>query len=263
MPAANKVIPVEKQFTIHEDEIVKYFDSDFVNVLKKDDRFLSFIPFIVCFTNRSGSNTICEDISNIPGCGYARERLNLPCIISYSKNNKLLSLSDYLYWVFERQNCENPGLKLSIDQLIFLYEAGVLQNCLKNCRFIVTTRRDILEQAISFYIASETKQWTSKHNALKDPPEFNEEKILSIMNNIASANSRIFRFMSLTGAPFIEVVYEDYVLDRSDKIFSIAEFMGCDSKSFSIKSYNKVLKKQSTDLKENYKNIFLDKYKYY
>lgn len=126
----------------------------------------------------------------------------------------------------------------------------------------MTTRRDILEQAISFYIASETKQWTSKHNALKDPSEFNEEKILSIMNNTASANSRIFSFMSLTGAPFIEVAYEAYVLDISGTIFSIAESMGCDSKSFFIKSYNKKLNKQSMDLKENYKNILFDEYKY-
>lgn len=249
--------PVEKRFIGHETEILKYFGKDHIIDNSLIDRFRSYQPFIVCFTNRSGSNMLCEDIASLKGCGHAGETALSHAVINQSRKGQLGTFSEYLLSVFDSQESEFPGIKLSIDQLLFFYESKILKECLPHCKFIFIRRRDLVSQSVSFYIADRTKQWTSQHEAQSTPPPYNKRKILRILNNVSDANSRFVKFFSITQTPYCEIVYEDFIDNREADLKRIAKHLGTSDVLDNIPT-RKTLKQQKLDTKTEYKRKFCE-----
>lgn len=239
--------PVERIHKVHETKILRHFGREGVTVTQRDERFADVSPVLICFTNRSGSNTLAEDLSHLPTCGLGREMMNHQAVVQISTRKGFAHLSDYLHHILDTQDCERPAIKLSVDQLLFLQASGVLEHCLYNARAIHIRRRDLLSQAVSFFIASVTKEWTSKHTRKDEPPEFNERRILKIMKNVSNANARFDMTLSILGLPKTVVFYEDHVSCRHESLSRLASFLGMDSAEFTLPEKRKRQRQTSND----------------
>ena len=173
--------------------------------------------------------------------------MNHKAVVQISAGKGFAHLSDYLHHILSSQQCERPALKVSVDQLLFLQASGVLQHCLYNAQAIHIRRRNLLSQAVSFFIASVTKEWTSTHTKKAAPPEFDERRILKIMSNVSNANSRIDMALSLLGLPNTIVFYEDHVSCRHESLTRLASFLGMDSAEFTLPEKRKRQRQTSND----------------
>ncbi len=239
--------PVERIHKVHENKILEHFGHEGVTVTERDQRFANISPVLICFTNRSGSNTLAEDLSRLPTCGLGKELLNHQAVVQISMRKGFAHLSDYLYHILANQECERPAIKVSVDQLLFLHASGVLENCIYNARAIHIRRRDLLSQAVSFFIASVTKEWTSKHTRKAEPPEFDERRILKIMQNVSNANARFDMTLSILGLPKTIVFYEDHVVSRHESLNNLSFFLGMESVDFTLPEKRKRQRQTSSD----------------
>lgn len=239
--------PVERIHKVHETKILGHFGREGVTVTKRDQRFAHISPVLICFTNRSGSNTLAEDLSQLPTCGLGKELMNHQAVVQISTRKGFAHLSDYLHHILANQDCERPAIKVSVDQLLFLQASGVLGHCLYNARAIHIRRRDLLSQAVSFFIASVTKEWTSNHTRKGEPPEFNERRILKIMKNVSNANARFDMTLSILGLPKTVVFYEDHVGSRRESLDNLSFFLGMESVDFNLPEKRKRERQGSSD----------------
>ena len=251
--------PVEKKFDRHEQEIFHFFGSDRIVGGVEKSKFRAFNPYILVFSNRSGSNALAEDMKISLEVGPASERVNSPAVINKSRDKGFDYFDQYLYWVFSSQKSTTPGVKASVDQLLFLYTSGVLRHCFGDPEIIFIERRDLLAQAISMFIARETGQWTSRQEQSREEPVFDRDKILTIQKNIAEGNARFNRLVSAVGLDVFRVIYEDYVEDRAAILSALAGRLGVTYKGEPDPSRKKI-KKQVSKTKELYHQYIRDEF---
>ena len=151
------LVPFIEHQNFHGSKIIDYFGDENVNLLNSEVDLERYSPLFICFTNRSGSNAIAEDISSIDGFKFYGEMLNFDAVINNSKLHKISSFYYYLDWLFSKNKNKRPIIKCSYDQLIFLYNQGYLKNYFINSQFILLERRDLISQAVSHFIASNSK----------------------------------------------------------------------------------------------------------
>lgn len=118
----------------------------------------------------------------------------------------------------------------------------------------------MLEQAISLFIASHTKQWTSFQDAVDEPPNLEIESVVNIMSAISNQNSQLKTFFSLTRAICLNVKYEQYTAHRVKVLERIAKFLGISSLPDKLPS--KKLTKQISVEKNNYKKTVIHYFKF-
>lgn len=256
--------PFDKGMAIsHEKEILNYFGHSQCVVDEHDSRFDKFSGFFILFTNRCGSNSIAEDISKIPQCGLGREIFNSPMVIKNSQQQEISTFADYIYYMCKEQNCLSPGVKVGVDQLLFLYESGVLEFCLRGFKFILIQRRDLVSQAVSYFIANTTKQWQSFQPPSAPVPKFDDDQILNIMKAISTQNAKMRGFLSLVGAAYHEVIYEEYFADPVGSLEVISQFLGVKETNFEFSVDDKKLKKQSSGVNTDYIDRIRQRYGIY
>lgn len=200
---------------IHERTILRHFGEERVKVGRRDPRFDGVRTYILCFSNRSGSNVLAECISKDARYGRARECLNGDEVVRVAEARKIGSFSDYLYSVVQTDMGTGRifGLKASWQQLAFLITSGVMENCLHGAKVVHIRRRDVIGQAISLSIAKQTEQWASFLDSVGDKVEYRESEILEFVQAACNSNAMFDALFELHGMNPIRVVYEDLVRD--------------------------------------------------
>ena len=250
----------------HEKRITEFFGNEenlFVTV--PDKRFEGFKFYFVCFMNRSGSNYLSELIASDNRYCKALENLNFEPVIKHSKKLGYTKFVDYLYWLVTRFATKDRvyGVKISWDQLFFLTKIGVISNCFFNAKFLHIERQDIISQAISFLIADQTKQWTSRQLLEKEMESvtYNEKKIHNLISGINNSNTRFKQFFSTYSISPISVCYENLVDNPEYElalIYKKLNFFGPETHQYD--NIETQIKKQANHINEDFKSRFKSRY---
>jgi len=193
--------------------------------------------YVICTTPRSGSNLLCELLSSSRLMGQPSEFLNpLGGLLPVAKDNGLLdlqgriSLRTYLNYVTEKYATQNGcfGLKLLSDQLETFGKFQAVKDVLMKSRFIWLVRRDIVSQAVSLYIASETGSWKSFENEKKTRGmvKFDEEKIQFFVDRLLMQNRKWEQLFLINQVEYLRVDYEEVLADPQSTCQTICEFCG-------------------------------------
>ena len=105
-----------------------------------------------------------------------------------------------------------------------------------NAKVILLERKDILEQAVSYYKALQTNQWTSNQNADQKEVVFNGEKIRDLVVSISNHYSIFKAFIAVYDVDSMHLFYEDFCSDKQQFLKSVVDFIGTDFISFVEKS---------------------------
>lgn len=209
----------------------------------------------VCFTNRSGSNYLCDLLANCGVLPKVKESFNAPLIASFIKDKGITSFEEFCRQLLKRGSV--PGLfasKVGLIQLALLSQTGILGGVFANPKFIYVRRNDILGQAISFSIADQTKSWTSKQ-APRTAPNFDRRDICKRIAGLAAANAKWEEFFGLNGLSPYRVIYEDLVEQPQPTIAGIAAWLGVESNQCPITG--STLKRQANDINLEWRREFL------
>ena len=183
----------------------------------------SGLGVFLCFTNRCGSTLVAAEASALGYCGRPNTHLNyeffnVDFVEEFCEAHSILTFQDYFEAVYEefRSPLGIFFTKGSLEQIIWLKRSGVIGVAIPDIRYLRVARKDLVAQAISFVIAEQTGQWTSKHTVTSDMLTYDHQKIANAILNFAKISSDTDVYFSLIGTQPACFVYENIIGDINE-----------------------------------------------
>lgn len=244
------------QATTHDRAI----DVLFKEPIKSDPNVGRLSCVIVAFVNRSGSNYLCDLLRSSGVFTEINEILNDGFVTEFTRRNNVSTFDNYLKLQHDEQKASGGtvwGFKAGWAQLCMLKRTGAIPLVL-NPVLLKVRRRDVLGQAISFFIAEHTNQWTTLDRAMmkREEIKYDGAKILAHLRNVMFAYSMLDQVTMLCGLPVHELVYED-LLDRPQTI--ISDVITTVSGQSALPDLSRLrLKVQRDDISQEFRRRFLN-----
>ncbi|HVS33627.1 MAG TPA: Stf0 family sulfotransferase, partial [Thermoanaerobaculia bacterium] len=188
------------------------------------------ISYLVCASPRSGSNLLCESLTNTGFAGWPDEFFcRLADRWSLPECGETTDIEEYLAWLLEDRSTPNAvfGAKIMRDHFVdlcaelrtlpgrsALSSHACLQSVFPGLRYVWMTRRDKLRQAISRVRAEQTGQWRQHDGDLVlqvAEPRFSRKEIARGLEEIELQEAGWQTFFTESGARPVVVVYEELV----------------------------------------------------
>lgn len=239
---------------IHQQRIKKFFKDRhrFEGGEKISDRPL----VLMAFTNRCGSNltaSYLREANVVRGLG---EYLNYDMVIRHARNRNFTAFPDYVGWLHARKTRKGGvfGTKASGDQISLILRWGI-DRMFSGLRIIHVVREDVVAQAVSYSIASQTQRWTSNQRGLDVEPVFDPEDIFKRMQAIMRTNEKIQLIAEIAGIPRLIVSYGDIVRQPKSEIERICTFLEVPAPASA--DITPQIERQSTGLNAEFRASFL------
>ncbi|WP_084697421.1 Stf0 family sulfotransferase [Paracoccus sp. S4493] len=231
---------------VHEKEILHYFSS---NAFFRGPEPVFEKPLtVMAFTNRCGSNLLADYLNQTAKIGGFNESLNHDTIRRTAEREGINSLPDYISYVFGRFSKDGRfGIKASWDQITMLSRSGIL-NMFPSVNIIHIKRSDVVSQAVSHWIAHQTRRWTSSQKGDAITPSYDFKSIDKIISSINQANSLIPLVSKTIGDSFTEALYEDVVRDPYGCVNNIGKSISLDLSDWSPNSPKITRQADSTNI---------------
>jgi LPS sulfotransferase NodH len=216
------------------------------------------IKFVfVCFTNRSGSNYLCDLLASTNWFNRGQEWFNVDVVRDVCRAKEIHSLRRYVVEIV-RENARNGHfiVKVAAEQLAMLCETDVLAGALDRSMIIWIQRADKLDQAISLDIAEQNNRWAWYLPADVDDNslQFSAESIAKHIHWITVQNLAFDRFFAVNGLKPLPVFYES-LLDHPDSIIrQIARAVG--QPNLTIDRAALQLKRQAGEINRQWRESF-------
>jgi LPS sulfotransferase NodH len=213
---------------------------------------------ILIFTNRSGSNFLCNCLSATGKFEDAGEAFNWEIVARRSARRGISSFPDYCL-----QHVGNIGearkhvvVKASIRQQVMLWKYGIVgpEGLFRNTKYVRIERRDLLAQAVSYSIAFQTRQFNSRQSRRDLLPEFDALDIQKRLAAIVQQNAMVAEFFGSLNLPVFRAVYETLLSNRSRVLDRLAEFLGVEA--LLIDDAEIILERQRTEINDEFENRF-------
>lgn len=122
------------------------------------------------------------------------------------------------------------AIKLFPSEFRFIVRHVDLPAWFPDIRFVWLQRADLLGQAISLAIASETGIWEQSKDMLTDncDVQFDRDRIVEIISSIASAYQYWAAFFAHNGITPLIMTFENIIRSPKAAVHEIARFMDCD-----------------------------------
>lgn len=214
--------------------------------------------YVIGFVNRSGSNLLARGLASTGVMGNPREAFNHPEVIDVAQRVGLRSLRGYARHIMRTTTTPNGvfGVKLGAGQLMYLRREGIVPSIIRDPAFVYVTRRDIVAQAISFVIATQTSRWTSEWSGNGAEPSYDPAAILASLRWICESQSMFEYYFALHRIRPLRYVYEDLETRLPDVIGEIAETLGLAARP-TVALERIALRRQRTLVNEEFKARFL------
>jgi LPS sulfotransferase NodH len=175
-----------------------------------------------------------------------------------------LDVAAYLDHITRTHTSSNGvfGMKLLFSQLQWAMEFECACSLLAGSRYIWLTRRDVVAQAVSSYLARQLHAWSSAaegrradQGVMRDEIAYDEDTIRARIADLGQANTGWLEFFSVNGFDVLPVAYEDLVADPDSVCRAICEYCGVsiDSK-FALESTR--FKKQGDEVNQTFRTRF-------
>ena len=216
---------------------------------------------MICSTGRSGSSLLCSLLINTEVMGVPHEYFSdvhgKPLITRFGiPVTPNFDLEKYFAAIEKWRTTSNGvfGVKAHINQCLPYFRNGFIKQHFKNLKFVYMLRKNIVAQAVSLAIASQTEKWTS-HGTAKKAAEYNFEYIQKGIGVTVTHNAiwdQIFAANEIS--PHI-VFYEDLLVSPNDVVQGIVDYVGVDAK-VSVELASATLGKQGTEINNAWEERF-------
>lgn len=239
----------------HEDSIMEIFQG---NVRYNGPELFNRPLYCLAFFNRSGSNLLADHLRQTPYFSGFHEELNFRGVGIRSRQWGVLSFPDYIKTVMATGEGKNYGFKASLGQLIMLERFGVPKMFKGGMRIIHIQREDLLGQAVSHLISSQSQQWTSEqaNSASEVEIKYDAGRLTSIIDATHRSASGIKTYAQIFDRPRLEVSYEEIVKDPSQVLGHIAKFCGQNGADWVAREPR--IKRQATALNMSFRKRYIE-----
>ena len=240
----------------HERESVRVYGSEMRP--RSDQPFTGRLVVVLVFTNRSGSNFLCDCLRATGKFELAGEALNWEIVAKRTARHAILSFPDYCFQ--QIGNIGDPAkqvvVKAGIKQLLMLWKYGIVgpEGLFRNTKYVLIERQDVLAQAVSYSIADQTRQFTSRQSRKKSEPQFHPEDIQKRLTGILHQNALSKEFFSSLDVPVFQILYEALVRNRPKILGRLAEFL--EMESLEVDETEIALQKQRSNINDQFEKRY-------
>lgn len=250
------VVSFLSQTGIHEKSLRRFFNGD----VRYDGPAIFDHPlYCIGFFNRSGSNLLASYLRATPVFSGFHEQLNFDTVQKQSGEWGISRFPEFIREATVRFGKGKfvHGFKASVDQLMMLQRFGIPDMYAGGLRIIHITRRDMIGQAISYQIASQTQKWTSQQAGIGPDVDvyFDAEQLTSLVDGAQASANGIATFAEIFGHPRLHVVYEDLVQHPHQILNQIAGFAGRDGAEWPVKPPE--IERQSSEINDRFRQLYL------
>jgi LPS sulfotransferase NodH len=226
----------------HERAVRAYFGDKAVYTGTKP--VFDYPLYLLGFSNRSGSNLLASYLRSTGHFTGLGEQLNHTVVTQKAAQLGSTSFPEYFEHVSSRaKKGQAYGFKASWDQILMLIRCRI-HLMYPAFRVVHIIRKDVVAQAVSFLIAHETKQWTSRQVGKEGvTPQFNFRRISAMVDGALFSQDAIAVICGLFEIPRVEVTYEELTDNPEATISRIGKFSGIDLSTW--KAPPPVLSKQA------------------
>lgn len=207
----------------------KIFDAYQGKIRRFGQALISERPVLmVAFTNRCGSNLLCDYLEATERVTPIGEILNADEACAAVGPTDVEYFTDYLIGI-ERNNCGGGdlafGFKASWDQIAMLARWGILDGY-PNLKVIHIHREDIIAQAVSFHIAFQTGKWASFAEGHSEEVVFDYGLVRDLIDEITTGNAAIDILLNVTGHARLKLSYEALLADPEAAVTDALALIG-------------------------------------
>ncbi len=254
------------QLNHYEETVEKIFQSPLLDSTKIEEN----VPrhdfkkpkhnYLICFTNRSGSTLLAMTLAKTNAMGIPGEMLNPEPLSHARQKHGIASFNEFLDFKIQTTTKQGAfGAKVGIHQLAYLAKHGYLKDKLSSPRFIYITRKDIVMQAVSLYIAWQTGAWSSNTRTAATPPKYSMEGIAQQLKSILTIQAQFEAFFAAHQIKPLRLTYEAIEADLETKAFQVCRYVGIPHPRKLQFTYPG-LQKQRTELNEEWAAQFIAEY---
>ena len=211
---------------------------------------------VLCYTNRCGSNYLAAALASTGKVPAAGELFNDRALISLRGKRNWPTI-DHAYLQLAKRHTQNGvfATKLTWAQLFFVSKRRIIPRIFGWPKFVLMSRRDLLDQAISLIIANQTGAWTS-NDSKQAEPVYDRTRIINTICGFSRANGNFHRYFSTFGIRPYEVAYEDFANDVATTISGILNWCGFGSGQIDVSKIH--INQQRDSLNTEWRERFLD-----
>lgn len=207
-------------------------------------------PYLIFFTARSGSSYLADLLGKTGLAGRPGEYFNpaiMPRTLSAIKKNhgvSIESITDYLLWLIENRRTKNGafGLKATHPHYSPFIETGLDRLFFSDFELFYLHRNNILKQAISLYVMSET---TLAHKNKEISPDiisraqslpYNGEKICKWISHLWTQEKRLEMYFKTLGRDVTSIEYQQFAERPEETMRVILRGVGAASDHVTVNS---------------------------
>jgi trehalose 2-sulfotransferase len=215
--------------------------------------------YLLGFSNRSGSNLMAEHLYSTERFALFEESLNSDIVIDTAKSMGLKGFPEVIQYFVQAmmQSGRLPGFKANWGQITMLNRLGILR-MFPEVRLVNMVRKDVVGQAVSFSIASQTGQWFSSQPSAKEP-DFSFPDIADRLFGTSFGNFATDLIALALEIKAVTVTYEDLENDPGAAVNEVATTFGLDLRNWEPRPTK--LQRQRTLINQAMKERFLSEFR--
>lgn len=182
--------------------------------------------YIIASTARSGSHMLGHFLRKTGLFGFPLEYINPINLVEWKCRLNSKTASETLRLIKERRTSTNGifGIKVHYNHLPHIGGAGNLLDNLQNPKVVLLTRRDLIEQAVSYAIATQTGQFISKQK-IAGAVNYDFDLIDRCLRSIITDTSAWRYVVACKSLEYCELCYEDLCVDMGKAVDAIAQLL--------------------------------------
>jgi LPS sulfotransferase NodH len=226
------------QMNLYEDQFSQEYDFPIVETPSK--------ILIIASTGRCGSHMLGHALHKTEAFGYPLEYANLANLNEWKKKLKTDNLQETIAELKKRRTSTNGvfGIKIHYSHIKQFGGFEKVLECFPDAYYILLSRENVLKQAVSLSIASQTGGWISGQKRVCNDPKYDFNHIDESLRNIILDNASWRYTLAANGCNYIEMDFDNICNNLADSLESIASFVGCKIDKTKIPK-EQITKKQS------------------
>lgn len=217
---------------------------------------------IIASTGRCGSHMLGHALQKTNCFGFPLEYVNPSNIDSWKTRFGKKNLEDTLTAIQYHRTSPNGvfGIKIHYSHIKSFKGFNNLKSCFKNAYFVHLTRKNVVKQAVSMFIAEQTGVWITGQKPKNITPEYSFKNINRCLKQIIKDNASWQYILEVNACNYIQMDFDIVRLNLEKSIRKIANHMNIDVDLKKIPT-QQVTKKQSDILNSDWESRFLNDYR--
>ena len=213
---------------------------------------------IIASTGRCGSHMLGHALHQTSRFGFPLEYANPANLSEWKKRLGIVDFQEVMAEIQRRRTTPNGVFSIKVHYP-HIRQFGGFDNLVRlfpNAYYILLSRKDVLRQAVSLSIASQTGEWISGQQRVNDNPEYDFAHIDKCLRQTILNNASWRYTLASSGCNYIEMDFDHIRHNLVKSIENLSSFLDIAIDSSQMPK-EQVTKKQSNDRNKEWANRFV------